>query len=176
MTNNQNNTFSAKETRKTLASTMCDEATELEDYSGYICDAITELADSNTNIYTADQVKYAMEHDDDVNEALFNGLAMSGRDYFEANPNHTWFEYTAHIGACAEYTGISNRLYGDLEEAVEYAVLGHLANVFGDQLNAKAYEDVETGHCIEWDDNNATLEDILDECEEIYRDSIGEER
>ena len=81
-----NTTFNAKIVRNEIANKICDMALELEDYDGYICDAISEIADSNVSIYTADNIAFCREHSDDVRDALMDELRDA---YDEEIDGHT---------------------------------------------------------------------------------------
>lgn len=149
-----------------------DYGDELAGYDGYVCDAISEIADSGVSIYTSDQIAYCREHGSSAREALDEGLAMQPRDYFNANPGSDYESYEAHIGACAEYLDIERAIYDSLEECITYAVICHMGDLYGLTLDAEAWECVETMHAEDWDDNNAKLSDIYDEAGAIYRRAI----
>lgn len=169
-------TFDAKSELKRMRKNLNDVSVEFSWYGGNVCDAITEAADNNVSIYTDDNVTFALEHDDAVNEVMLSGLAMGGRDYFIANPNHTFRDYAAHVGRCAEYFELSQQIYNELEDAVTYAVLNHLVNVYGDELDRDAWDHVCENHGSSWDDNNEDLDDIRDEAEELYAACLEEDR
>lgn len=160
-------TFDAKSELKCMRANLSDVSVEFAGYGVYICDAITEAADYNVSIYTSDNVTFALEHDEAVGEVMFSGLALGGREYFTANPNHTFRDYAAHVGQCAEYFELCQQIYEELEDAVTYAVLDHLASVYGDNLDRAAWDHVCENHDSSWDDNNEDLDDIRNEAEEI---------
>lgn len=168
-------TFNAKIALDSLASNICDMALELEHYDGYICDAISEIADSSVSIYTADNVKFCRENGDDVREALLNGLALDGSAYFEANPGNDYEDYEAYLGAVAEYVANERELYADVESAIEYAVLSALASQYGEELDEAAYEYVQDWKSCNWDDNNERMDHITDEAVELYQQALNVE-
>lgn len=174
--NTTTTTFDAKSELKRMRKNLNDVSVEFAGYGGNVGDAITEAADDNVSIYTDDNVTFALEHDDAVNEVMFSGLAMNGRDYFIANPNHTFRDYAAHVGRCAEYFDLSQQIYNELEDAVTYAVLDHLVNVYGNELDRAAWDHVCENHDSSWDDNNEDLDDIRDEAEELYAAYLEEDR
>ena len=161
-------TFDAKSELKHMRKNLNDVSVEFAGYGGCIGDAITEAADYNVSIYTDDNVTFALEHDEAVGEVMFSGFAMGGREYFTANPTHTFRDYAAHVGRCAEYFDLSQQIYNELEDAVTYAVLDHLVNVYGDELDRAAWDHVCENHDSSWDDNNEDLGDIRDEAEKLY--------
>ena len=161
-------TFNAKAELDRMAAGLHDGSVELSDHTGFICDAVAEIADSMVSIYTSDNVRYALEHGDDASEAIAEGLAMGGRDYFEHHPGHDFRDYAAHVGACAEYVAIERAIYGELEDAVTYAVLDHLANTYGAELDRAAWDHVRESHVSSWDGNDERLGDLCDEAEELY--------
>lgn len=165
-------TFNAKIARNDIASNICDMALELEDYDGYICDAISEIADSSVSIYTADNVRFCRENSGDVREALMNGLALDGSQYFESHPGNDYEDYEAYLGACAEYVSNERELYADYEAAMEYAVLGALMERYGEELSREAYEYVNDCKTCDWDDTSERIDSIKDEAVELYAQSL----
>ena len=162
-------TFSATSARATIDGRVCDMALELEDHNGYICDAISEIADTSVSIYTDDNVAYCREHSDEVRDALMEGLALDGTQYFELYPRHDYEDYEAHLGAIAEYVANERALYDDMEDGIEYAVLGALAKHYGDELDKAAYEYVKNEKCCDWGNNNERIDSITDEAVDLYK-------
>ena len=160
------------ELKKNASDDLPDYGDKVADYDGYVCDAISEIADSNVSIYTADQIAYCREHGASARDAINEGLAMQPRDYFDANRGHDYEDYEAHIGACAEFMDIERAIYDGLENVIEYAVICHMGDAFGPTLDAAAWAAVEDCHAEDWDDNNAVLSDIYDEAEASYRRAI----
>ena len=171
---NNNTTFNAKIARNDIASNICDMALELEDYDGYICDAISEIADSSVSIYTADNLRFCRENSDDVREALLNGLALDGSQYFESHPGNDYEDYEAYLGACAEYVANERELYADYEAAMEYAVFGALIERYGEELSREAYEYVNDCKTCDWDDTGERIDSIKDEAVELYQEWLNE--
>lgn len=167
-------TFSATSARAAIDGRVCDMALELEDYDGYVCDAISEIADSSVSIYTADNIAFCREHSDDVRDALMEGLALDGSQYFESHPGYDYEDYEAHLGAVAEYVANERALYEDMEGGIEYAVLGALAKHYGDELDKAAYEYVKSAKCCDWDDNNERIDSITDEAVDLYKMALVE--
>lgn len=175
MSNNTTSTmFSATSARAAIDGRVCDMVLELEDYDGYVCDAISEIADSNVSIYTADNIAFCREHSDDVKEALLDGIAPDGAQYFESHPGYDYEDYETRLGAIAEYYANERALYEDLEDGIEYAVLGALAKHYGDELDKAAYEYVKNEKCCDWDDNNERIDSITDEAVDLYKKALVE--
>lgn len=70
---------------------------ELPDYSGYTCDAISDIADSNVSIYTADLLEYAQENPDSMSRAacdfcLEPGNYSDWESYTEAVASAAWYD------------------------------------------------------------------------------------
>lgn len=166
-----NNTDAAT-IRDELREGLSDEALQIaeEHDSGYLCDIISDIADGAVSVYTADQVKFAQEHDEATQEAVAEGLAMDGRQYFEAHPGHNWRDYTAHVGAVAWYLDTEREIYSCLEDAVAYAAFEHIAGEVGKDatIDLDSWNRVMDEHTEDWDDSNSRLEDILDEAWTIY--------
>lgn len=163
-------TFSAKEAMDGIAAVTDDRALELEDYSGYVCDAVSEIADTDVSIYTADQIDYCRENPESARSAVCEGLALDGREYFDANPGDDYKDYEAHVGIAAWFMDAEAAIYADLADAMRYASLGRLAAEFGDDLDAEAWAAVDDA--TDWEDNNARIEDITDGAAEAYREAL----
>lgn len=170
-----NTTFSATAARADIAAHTSDYALELEDYDGYVADAIFDIADGGVSTYTRDNIEYCREHSGDVKEALSEGLALDPRNYFDAHPGHDYEDYEAHLGAIAEYMAIECEIHNDLEEGIEYAVLGALKTAYGDDLLTEAYEYIRKTKTCDWDDNNERVDSITSEAVELYAEFIEEE-
>ena len=162
-----NQTVSAAALRSAIEATTDDRALELEDYSGYVCDAVSEIADADVSIYTADQIGYCRENPESARSAVCEGLALDGREYFDANPGD---DYEAHVGIAAWFMDAEAAIYADLADAMRYASLGRLAAEFGDDLDAEAWAAVDDA--TDWEDNNARIEDITDGAAEAYREAL----
>lgn len=165
-----NQTVSAAALRSAFEATTDDRALELEDHDGYVCDAVAEIADYDVSIYTANQIAYCREHADSVREAIFEGLAIDGREFFSANTGADFEDYEAHLGAAAWFMDAEAAIYADLADAMRYASLGRLAAEFGDDLDAEAWAAVDDA--TDWEDNNARIEDITDGAAEAYREAL----
>lgn len=171
MKNDTTNSTDAATIREELREGLSDEALQIaeEHGSGYLCDVISEIADGSVSIYTADQAEFAEEHSEAAREAVAEGLAMDGRQYFEANPNHDWRDYTAHVGIAAWYLETERELYSCLEDAITFAAFEHITGKTGDDaLDLDSWNRVMDEHTEDWDDSNSRLEDILDEAWSIY--------
>ena len=167
-----NQTVSAAALRSALEATTDGRALELEDHDGYVRDAVAEIADYDVSIYTADQIAYCREHADSVREALFEGLALDGRDYFKANPGDDFEGYEAHLGAAAWYMDSERAVYEDLADGLRYAALGRLAAQFGDALDAAAWDEVDAA--TDWEDNNAHIDDLMDGVADAYAEAVND--
>lgn len=163
------------ELKKNASDDLPDYGDEVADYDGYVCDAISEVADSNVSIYTADQIAYCREHGASARNVIDEGLAMQPRDYFDANRGSDYEDYEAYIGACAKFMDIESAIYDSLENVIEYAVICHMGDTFGLTLDAAAWAAVEDGHAEDWDDSGARLEDIFEDAERTYREALAGE-
>lgn len=166
-------TFDAAAELKRMAEAIGAEAAELAGYRGFACDAVHEIADSYVSVYTYDQIQFALEHDAYADQAVADCVAISGPEYFAANPAYTFRDYVAHVGACAEYCMVYEAIEEQFEDAMEYLALSHLVREFGGELDAAAWERVKAEHAEPWDDTAADLDDIREDAEAVYRDAIG---
>lgn len=95
--------------------------------SSYICDIVSDMADDGVSIYTEAQIKYAFENTDAVEEAILNGIAPMGEDYFKQR-GATFTEYCAVVGAAAWYEDNHSEICRYLKECIQYAVCKYLYN------------------------------------------------
>lgn len=160
-------TINAKEEMK--AYNLNDFSEELASYTGYVQDAIFEIASGWTSIYTYDQIRYRREHPEDMREAIAMGLALDASEYFRANPSHDFDDYEAHVGAIAECMNIEQGMQDELGESLEYVALSHLRDVFGETLDGDAWDHVKAMRS-EDDD----LDDVREEAEKLYREYLGD--
>lgn len=139
-----------------------DFATNFGEYdSGYICDIITEIADNNVSVYTQEQIDFAMNNQDAVNEAFFSGIAPDASAYMKNGGD--FYGYIAAVGAAAWYESNVSAMYKNLNECVLYAVCSELMNQYGiKELTDEQISDLEF---IDFD-NNDRLEDAVDEAAE----------
>lgn len=140
-----------------------DFATDFADYDrGYICDIISEIADSSVSIYTKDQIDYAMNHEDSVEEALTSGIAPDASEYFK-HDRGDFRSYVASVGAAAWFRDNERAMYDNIKECVLYAVCTVLKNEYGiEELTEDQIGDLEF---IDFDINDY-LEYIIEEAVE----------
>lgn len=133
--------------------------------SGYISDIISEIADSEVSIYTQDQIDFAMNNDDAVEEAFFSGIAPDGSDWFNRNGND-FRGYVAAVGAAAWYEQNSQTLYQNMEKCVKYATICAIKEQYGiEELTDEQISDFES--LVEFDDNNAYLQDVIEDAARV---------
>lgn len=127
--------------------------------SGYVCDIISEIADSNVSIYTQEQFDYAVENDDAVEEAFFNGIAPDGAEFFKNNRGG-FREYVAAVGAAAWYEHNTIDMYNNMDECIVYAICEALRTQYDITELTEVQVDMLEDHSF---DNNDRLEDIIEE-------------
>lgn len=136
---------------------------DLYDYDGYICDAITEIADSRISVYTADQIEFANDwnNNDYVQGAIIEGLALSGADYFSAHPDNNAQDYLAHVGAAGWYQKNSADLYEHLDDSMAWATLQTLKDTYGiTEISEDLLDNIKCE--LENVDNNDRLSDTIE--------------
>lgn len=116
---------------------------DYENCSGYIGDCVSELADGWTSIFTDDNIRFAQAHDEEVREAVADGLAMSPHEFFHQNETAGMNEYLQHVCACAEYIANERAIYDELGDIAQVLAARALAAKYGDELDAEAWENVE---------------------------------
>ena len=139
--------------------------------SGYICDIISDIADDEISIYTANQVTFALEEHDWVRQALWSGIAMNGKDYFDHYPNNDFEDYAAHVGIAAWYEKNISDLYEHMEENVRLSICTALKDSGIDELSDEHIEEIESLGF----DNNDLLEDVIERAMRIFENDEDDE-
>ena len=135
----EDTTFSAKAACEELAKKLNDiDNLELDNYGYCLDDAVSELASYRISVYTADQIAYCRENGASVREALWEGLALEPKDFFNRHEGADYEEYEAHLGVAAAYIDNERAIREDLETVVQRAVLSALADRYGDALDTEA--------------------------------------
>lgn len=116
----------------------------------YICDAISEQADSNIDIYYSDLFEWAKNHFDDIEEANKEFGAMS--------------DIVKQIQQ-AQYLYNERALYDELEEIILYSVLLE-AKEYAEEVTKEQFS--ELLEIAEHLDHNDRFDDIKDAVKEIF--------
>lgn len=135
----------------------------LNDYdSGYICDIISEIADSNTSIYYSDIIKFISDNVEEVNDTIEEfGWNGCGSDLYKA-------------GQMAEYRKNENDMYNELEEGLFNVALSHIQYTMEvEEISDEQLDEI--GNLCYDTDNNDRLEDFLEKVEEIVNGEEEEE-
>lgn len=162
---------------KTITLEKCRELLEVSDLmeefadygSGYICDAITEVADSNVSIYTRDQIEYCRNNPSTVEDAISEGLAMQPLDFFKTQGGD-YEDYEAHLGACAEFLDIEEELNESFNGAIAYQACKEIYKETKKPLCFEAVEEMQ----LEEFDNSDRLEDAIESLRSIYNEFLEE--
>ena len=135
----------------------------LTDYdSGYICDIISEIADSNTSIYYSDIIDFISNNVEEVNDAIEDlGWEGCGSDLYKA-------------GQAAECRKNENDMYNELEEGLFNVALSHIQYTMEvEEISDEQLDEIDNlCYCT---NNNDRLEDFLEIVEEIVNGNIEEE-
>lgn len=103
-----------------------DLITHFADYdNGYITDIVSEIADFAISIYTQDLYRFAINNEDDVDEAVAEGLCGNPGDY------SSFRDYLAAVGAAAWYYHNERNIYDDIRKCVIYSVCEALGSQYG---------------------------------------------
>ena len=135
----------------------------LNDYgNGYICDIITEIADSNTSIYYSDIIEFISDNVEEVNDAIEGfGWGGCGGDLYKA-------------GQMAEYRKNENEMYDELEEGLFNVALSYIQYTMEvEEISDDQLDEIEL-LCSDTDSNDR-LEDFLEQVEEIVNGEEEEE-
>ena len=138
-----------------LKAEMNDISIELAEYydnCNYICDAISECADSNVSIYYSDIERFMSNNIQAVNDAIDEfGWDGCGSDLHKA-------------GQMAEYLENERLIYEDLEEVAQLVGFEYFRNVYGEEITkeqAEAIEEAASG--IDHNDSFDIVRDAIDE-------------
>ena len=135
----------------------------LNDYDrGYICDIISEIADSNTSIYYSDIIEFISNNVEEVNDAIEEfGWSGCGGDLYKA-------------GQMAEWKKNENEMYNELEEGLFNLALSHIQYTMKvEEISDEQLDKIEE-LCSDTD-NNDRLENFLEEVENIVNGKEEEE-
>lgn len=137
----------------------------VEQYNGYICDAISEIADNNVDIYNSDLTEWANGNSSYIEEAISEfGWDGCGKDYFKA----------IQMGQFLSY---EQELYDNLKELVlAYALRYACQSIDFDKFAEMDSEDFidEIKDRVYSIDNNNTFDDI-EEIVDEYIEELTEE-
>lgn len=126
------------------------------DSSSYICDAISQFADSMIDIYYNDLFEWCKHNFDYVNQAIAE--FGSSNDIIRDIQSGQYLQYT-------------EELYQDIEEAIKYLVLEYLDENYSNIEIEKLEEILDT---IDTDHNNR-FNDLIDTINEILEELEAEE-
>ena len=135
----------------------------LNDYdNGYICDIISEIADSNTSVYHSDIIEFISNNVEEVNDVIEElGWDGCGGDLYRA-------------GQAAEFGKNENEMYNELEEGLFNVALSHIQYTMEvEKISDEQLDEIEA-LCSDTD-NNDRLEDFLEKVEEIVNGEEEEE-
>lgn len=141
-------------------SNLCDGCGDLltrwYDYnSGYICDIISEIADSAISIYTQDQIDYANENTNAVDEAIAEGLVSFDA---EVRSGYDFRDMVASAGVAAWYLDNTNQLWNDVQDGIRYVILVEMERLGFTDLNDAQVEYLDNEHF----DEDGRLENIIE--------------
>lgn len=135
----------------------------LNDYdNGYICDIISEIADSNTSIYYSDIIEFISNNVEEVNDTIEElGWDGCGGDLYKA-------------GQAEECRKNENDMYNELEEGLFNVALSHIQYTMEvEEISDEQLDEIDNlCYCT---NNNDRLEDFLEIVEEIVNGNIEEE-
>ena len=141
-----------------------DRLNDYRDSSTYICDAISEIADSNTSIYYSDILDFIQENPETLADVVAEGL-------YEVNSSN---EYDLHRhGQAAEYMTIERDIYEHMKDAVMLCAVDFIRyDLKIETIPADLAELM--GEWADNADNNDRMDEIPDLIRE-YFDDKGEE-
>ena len=126
--------------------------------NGYICDIITEIADNAVDIYTSDLLDWARNNYEYIDEATEE---LGRPDDFLGEIRQGQFLYNEHD------------LYDNLEDSLKYFAYTYIERVL--DLEEITEEQNENLLDYDFDDNNDTLENLIDHIEEVFETEDNED-
>jgi len=145
-----------------------DNADRLNDYrdsDSYICDAISEIADSDTSIYYTDILNFISENPEALADVVAEGLYTVD--------SSTEYDLYKH-GQAAEYMMIERDIYNHLRDAVLLCAVDFIRYDLKRETIPADLADLLQ----EWADNadnNDRMNDIPDKIREYFKDDEGED-
>ena len=129
--------------------------------NSYICDAVSEIADSNTSIYYSDIMSFISNDPESVNEAIQEfGWEGCGSDLYKA-------------GQMAEYLTIEREIYNNLDDVIMYYALDYYQDHYSKDITDERLEDLKGE--LSSIDNNDKLYRIIDAVDGLFSDQEEEE-
>ena len=129
-------------------------AEELHDYSGntYICDAISEIADSRTSIYYSDILDFIRKNPEALADVVEEGL-------YYVDSRHPYDLYKH--GQAAEFMTIEREIYDNLDDAIKAYAANYIREAYhAESIPADIWESIEND--LDDIDNNSQFDDITD--------------
>lgn len=135
-----------------------EELIEYVEYGGYISDAVHEIADRNTSIYSKDILDFIGNNLESLAEVIDEGL-------YDPSHNYNLYEH----GQAAEYMTIDREIYENLETALEYSALYYTAKHYADKEVTEDFVKHIRDFCSDaW--NIDRFDEITDEVDEYFAD------
>lgn len=126
--------------------------------NGYICDIITEIADSHVDVYTSDLLDWARDNYSYIDEA---NEEFGRADDFLGEIRQGQFLYN------------ERDLYDNLEDSLKLFAYVYIQNVLGiEEITEEQNEDLLD---YDYTDNNDELENIIDHIEEVFETEDNED-
>lgn len=118
--------------------------------SGYICDIITEVCDNNIDIYNSNLWEWAKDNEYYIEEAVRNyGIDKNNFDLMR-------------LFQMGQYYYYNEICYNNLDDIIEYLIL---SNLDVEEISDNVYDEILSISGQE--DNNAQIEDYIEEIEEM---------
>lgn len=128
--------------------------------SDYICDIISELSDSNIDIYNSDLLEWAKGNYSYIEDAIDEFGNATDRE------GKTDFIRTIQQG---QYLAYSQEIYENLSDYIKVYAYDYILNNKGiEELTSEKYEEIESE--LNDIDNNDTLDNIIDKINDILED------
>lgn len=123
--------------------------------NGYICDIIMEVCDNNIDIYTSDLWDWAKNNEYYIEQAINNfGIDSNNFDLTRLFQQGQFYYY-------------EEICYKNLDDIIEYLIL---SNLDVEEISDTIYDEILNISGKE--DNNAKIENYIDEIEELIEENI----
>ena len=124
--------------------------------NGYICDIITEIADSHVDIYNSDLLEWAKDNYSYIEEAIDEfGTATDSNGRADFIRCIMQGQFLAH----------EKDIYGNLEDSLKLFMYDYIEK----ELNILELTEKQNENLLDWDfsDNNEQLENLIEHINEV---------
>ena len=137
--------------------------------AGYICDIIADLADRSVDICTQNLIDYVVDNRDSVDDAISDGIALDGFDYFSSHKDAMYIDYLEYLGSATQFYVAQNVMDEFLSQCIAASITSCLIDDIGEEIIDSQIDIIEKhAKAADIDD---MIEDIVEQCREELFDN-----